>query len=177
MQHLASSMVVCALVSFGCGGSVSVSGEGGGGGTAATGGPTTSGSAPGTSGNGSSGSGNGSCTLVGTWDGISGIDGSNPSSSASFTFSANGTWIGGVYAQNPVATEFMHGNYSVAGGILTLDGEGMGPQCAKSAQATYGITYAPDCAHVNLLTQTDNCTGARLWLSASGDGTDMIRRL
>ncbi len=188
MHRLACSMVLCGLASVGCGSTVVYGGGDtgggdvgggnvigsnvGGGGTVASGNPTTT---TGTAGNLSTGSGNPSCTLVGTWDGISGIDGSNPSSSASFVFSGDGTWIGGTYGANPVATEFMHGNYSIAGGIMTLNGGGMGPYCAKSVEATYAIKVS-DCAHVNLLTETDGCTGGRLWLSASPDGTDLVRR-
>jgi hypothetical protein len=120
--------------------------------------------------------GAGSCSMVQTWDGTSGVDGTNPSTSASFRFNADETWIGGTYKQDPSATEFMHGNYTLAGDTLSLAGAGMGPQCTPSLPATYTATFSSDCTQLALVTKTDDCTGARLYLNASSDGTVMIRR-
>jgi hypothetical protein len=115
--------------------------------------------------------------LAGTWDGISGADGTNPSTSASYLFQLDGTWIGGQYQQDPVATEFMYGTYTVAGGVLTLtEGVGMGPHCASNATASFTIYFSPDCSIMKLVTMTDNCTGARLYMNASPNGTNFTRR-
>ena len=125
------------------------------------------------------------CSVVGTWDGISGVDGSNPSTSASYVFNADGTWLGGKYQMDPSATEFMHGSFQVSGNFYQtttgdtfsiVQGYGMGPSCAANAPATYNIWFSSDCQTMTLTTTTDDCTGARLYLNASSDGTTLTRR-
>lgn len=119
----------------------------------------------------------GTCSVVGIWDGISGIDGTNPSSRASYVFNADGTWIGGTYCADPAATEFMYGTYAVTGGEFDLNtGCGMGPQCPCDFPATYSLTFEPGCARMTLVTVSDVCTGGRLYLSASSEGTELTRR-
>jgi hypothetical protein len=114
---------------------------------------------------------------VGTWDGISGIDGTNASTKASYAFNADGTWIGGQYGADPVATEFMHGTYAVQGNMLDLlTGCGMGPSCPCNYPATYGVALDLGCTRITLHTNTDDCTGARLYLNASPDGTVLTKR-
>ena len=117
------------------------------------------------------------CLVAGTWDGVSGPDGANPSKSASYEFSPGSDWIGGQYQADPVATEFMHGTYSIGPDTFTIvTGFGMGPQCDPTAMATYSLQFSPDCQTMTLHTMTDGCTGARLYLSASSQGTVLKRR-
>jgi hypothetical protein len=150
----------------------------GGGGNASTGGSDTTGGGNSTGGGFATGGGSdGSCSVVGAWDGKSGVDGSNPPSQASFQFNADGTWIGGFYGADIGKTQFMHGTYAVANGVFTIvTGYGMGPLCSGTAEATYGLTFDPGCGQMKMLTQTDNCTGARLYMSAAEDGTVFVRR-
>lgn len=50
------------------------------------------------------------------------------------------------------------------------------PQCLSTWDATYAMTVSDDCKTLVLRTVTDNCTGGRHYLSASGPGSTLQRR-
>jgi len=120
-------LVACLLA--GCGSTITIDdgGTGAGGGTAsntATSGTSTSQDPEGAA-----------CSaydidVVGTFDDKSGVDGTNPPSSASFVFNPDGHWFGGEYGKDPSATKFMDGSYTVEGDVVRLKGAGMGPHAA-----------------------------------------------
>jgi hypothetical protein len=72
----------------------------------------------------------------------------------------------------------MHGTYALQDDVLNLlTGCGMGPACPCNYPATYDvIALDPGCARMTLYTKTDDCTGARLYLNASPDGTVLTKR-
>lgn len=115
----------------------------------------------------------GSCSVVGTWDGISFGYGTKPETRASYRFAADGTWIGGRYREDVVATQFMGGTYRQAGSAFEiLTSEGMG--CPSDYSAGFNATFDPACGMLQLGHRHDNCTGGRNYLMP--DGNELVRR-
>jgi len=106
----------------------------------------------------------GRCTLVGTWDAQSPQSGSNPPSAASFSWNADGQFIGGDPGADLCQSHFMEGTYALGPGRLTIAGSGMG--CPEAFSATYQIVFDADCKQLTVTTRSDNCTGGRRFLSA-----------
>jgi hypothetical protein len=122
------------------------------------------------------------CSLVGLWDGVSpGYNDVIPESRATYRFDTDGTWLGGPEGSDAASGAFMSGTYAVADDTLSLEGEGMTQpgydySCPGTAEATFGLAFSADCNEATVVTRTDNCTGARHYLSASSVGSVLVRR-
>jgi hypothetical protein len=114
------------------------------------------------------------CSLVGTWDVHSDVDGTNPATDASFLFDDRGHFFGGNFDQDVCATTFMYGSYGVLGDEFEiLNGYGMGT-CQPTMGAGYYIAFDATCTHATLTMYADGCTGGRHYLMDST--TTMTRR-
>lgn len=108
------------------------------------------------------------CSILGTFDSTAHWDGQL----ASFQFSADGTFIGGMPGANLPADAIFSGAFVASSDEFDVLGT-KGMKCDGPAASP--LVWDSTCAHVSMTTHYDECTGGRLYLGG-GTQTDLTRR-
>jgi len=105
----------------------------------------------------------GACSMVGTWDMLTGDDPLGPPP-AVIAFDEEGNFVGGPEGIDLCRYNYFSGTYALASGLFQLtSGLGMRP-CDWWTRALYAATFDPTCNQLSISPISDACEGTRGYL-------------